>query len=306
MPVLKPSWSSWSYLLYAGAFTIAGALSAALAYLSGAYGDAAYAGWALFLFAAAAAVALQLRRDGAHPIAAGLLAVVALSAFAGFLFALWRWFGWIDANDSSAFRGFDVARIVLVAALLAAAVIALRLFRFPLLMLSVVGLGWFLITDVVSGGGDWSAVVTFAVGLAFLLAAAIVDGGPNRPYGMWLHIGAGLTVGGSIIWFLHSGDVEWALVAVGGVLFIGLAETSGRSSWAVLGSIGILAAGVHFATSLTHARFTLFFGEAPTSQGRGWAPAVVFALTGALLMLLGGALARRSAKARAQVGEQLT
>jgi hypothetical protein len=146
--------------------------------------------------------------------------------------------------------------------------------------------------------------VTFAVGLGFLLAGAIVDGGPNRPYGMWLHVGAGLTIGGSIIWFLHGGDVEWSLVAVGGVLFIGMAETSGRSSWAVLGSIGILAAGVHFATSLAHVQVTLF-GAAPSSHGRGWAPAVVFAVTGGLLMLLGGALAQRSVR-RAQAGEQLT
>src|SRR5437764_1214066 len=93
-----------------------------------------------------------------------------------------------------------------------------------LVLLAAAGalLSWFFVTDLLSGGGDWSAVVTFLLGLVFLFQARITDGGPNRVYGMWLHVGAGLTIGGSLLWFLHHGHFEWALIVVAGLLFVKL------------------------------------------------------------------------------------
>jgi hypothetical protein len=176
---------------------------------------------------------------------------------------------------------------------LVAALVALQLFRFPLIVLTIVVLAWFLITDLVSGGGSWSAIVTFLVGLVFLAAAVSVDAGPNRPYGMWLHVGAGLTIGGSLVYFLHHSNFEWALIVVGGLLYILLADALDRSSWAVLGTVGILMAAVHYSIELTHVRLTIF-GEGVGRGSRGWAPSVVFGLAGVLLLLLGGSLARRA------------
>ena len=137
-------------------------------------------------------------------------------------------------------------------------------------MLTVVQLMWFFVTDLISGGGDWSAIVTFVMGLVFLIWARSVDGGPNRSYGMWLHIGAGLTIGGSLLWFLHHGHFEWALIVVASLLFVKLASIFERASWAVLGSFGILAAAAHYTTSYSHASVSL--GGASSGGSRGWVP----------------------------------
>jgi hypothetical protein len=293
MRVIEPRFAAWSYLLYAGTFVLLGAAATLLAYLAGRHGSGAYALFALLVLAAFATIALGLDRAGGHPVAAGLFAFASVPLFAAFVLALWSWFGWLSGG-SAGFAGFDVARLALVTLTLVAAVTALRRFRFPLLMLAIVQLTWFLVTDLLSGGGDWSAVVTFGVGLCFLAWAVGVDGGPNRPYGFWLHVGAGLAIGGSLLWFLHDGHLEWALIALAGLVYVQLAAVLERASWAVLGSLGILAAAAHFASSFSHTRISPALASS-AGASRGWVPAVVFGAAGALLVLLGGALARRAA-----------
>ena len=295
MDAIRPRWAAWSYLLYAGGFTLLLAAVALLSFFSGHYRQGKVALLAFIVFFGFAFVARALHRDGSHPIAAGVFGYISVSLFGAFLGLLWTWFGWLG-DTSSAFRGFDVGRLLLVLLVLIAALIALRIFRFPLIMLTVVQLTWFFVTDLISGGGDWSAVVTFVIGLVFLAWARSVDGGPNRSYGMWLHIGAGLTIGGSLLWFLHHGHFEWALIVVAGLLYVKLASIFERASWAVLGSIGILAAATHYATSYSHASVALVPASNAVSNGgsRGWVPSLVFGIAGALFVVLGGLLARRS------------
>jgi hypothetical protein len=290
MGPIHPRWGAWSYLLYAGGLTLLGAAAALLGWFSGHYGSLKYAALSFVVFFGFAFVARALRRDEAHPIAAGLFAFASVWLFAAFLGALYDWFGWVDFGGS-AFSGFNVARLSLVLLTLIAAVVALRLFAFPLLMLAIVSLGWFFVTDLISGGGDWSAVVTFGVGLVFLLQARIVDSGQNRVYAMWLHVGAGATIGGSLLWFLHHGHFEWALIAVAALLYVRLAAAFERASWAVFGSIGLLASATHYASAFSHASVS----PSGVSDGgsRGWVPSVVFGIAGALMMILGGLLARR-------------
>lgn len=273
------------------------AAGALLGYLAGRHSSGVYALLSLLVLLAFAACADTLRRLGGHPIAAGLFAFASVILFGAFVLALWAWFGWLSST-STAFRGFDVARLAFYALTLLAARAALSRFRVPLLESAVVVLAWLLVTDLVSGGGDWSAVVTFLVGLAFLARAIAVDGGENRPCGFWLHVGAGLAIGGSLLWFLHHGHFEWALIAVAGLIYVKLAELLERSSWAVLGSVGILAAATHFAIAFSHVEVGFAPANSAVTGSRGWVPAVVFGLAGGLLLLLGGALARRTAARR--------
>jgi hypothetical protein len=291
MDAIRPRWAAWSYLLYSGGFTLLLAAVALLSFFSGHYRHGKVALLSFIVFVGFAFVARSLRRDGGHPIAAGVFAYISVSLFGAFLGLLCTWFGWLD-DTSSAFSGFDLARLSLVLLVLIAALIALRKFRFPLIMLTVVQLTWFFVTDLISGGGDWSAIVTFVIGLVFLAWARSVDGGPNRSYGMWLHVGAGLTIGGSLLWFLHHGNFEWALIVIASLLFIKLASIFERASWAVLGSFGILAAATHYTTTYSHANVSL--AGASSGGSRGWVPAVVFGIAGALLFVLGGLLARRT------------
>jgi hypothetical protein len=293
MDAIRPRWAAWSYLIYAGGFVLLGAAVALLSFFSGHYVNGKVAILSFVVFFGFAFVARALHRDGGHPIAAGIFAYVSVTLFGAFLGALWNWFGWLGGGTSSSpFGGFQVSRLSLVLLVLIAALVALRIFRFPLLMLTVVQLTWFFVTDLLSGGGDWSAVLTFVIGLVFLTWARVVDGGPNRPYGMWLHVGAGLTIGGSLLWFLHHGHFEWALIVVASLLFVKLAAIFERASWAVLGSIGIVAAATHFATSYSHASVSL--AGASSGGSRGWVPALVFGIAGALMVVLGGLIARRS------------
>ena len=109
---------------------------------------------------------------------------------------------------------------------------------------------------------------------------------------MWLHVAAGLTIGGSLLWFLHHGHFEWALIVARRPDLPEAAEILERSSWAVLGSLGILAAAAHYTSSYSHARIS----PAGASGGgsRGWVPALVFGLAGGLLLVAGAAIGRRS------------
>jgi hypothetical protein len=287
--VVKPRWTSASYLLYLGGLTVLGAAVYSLGYLSSSYGAAAYTAWALFVLVVLGALATAFRRAGRW-MAAGLFALATVIAFGAFVGALWAWFGWLQFADRFN-SGFHVGLLSLELLTTVAALVALRIFRFPLLSIVAAILWWNFVTDLLANGGNWAATVTLFVGLFYLAVAAGLDGGPRRPYGFWLHVASGLLIGGSLIYFWHSGDTGWTLVAVVGLLYIGVAALSGRSSWAVLGSFGIYAAAVHFGEKWARATISLFGGSA-TSQ-REWVPPIVLAAVGFLFVLLGLWLERR-------------
>jgi hypothetical protein len=291
MEVAVPRWSAWSFLVYAGGLTVLGSALGWLAWFSARYGDAAFAAWALVVAALLDGTAYAFIRRG-HRIAAGVFAFTGVVGFAAFIAALFTWFGWLGhQGSSSTFRGFDTGRLAVELLTLIAAAVSLRTFRHPLGMLPVALVSWVFVTDLLSGGGDWSAIVTFLTGLAFLAWALGLDAGPRRPYGFWLHVAAGLTIGGSLLDFWHSGNVDWILVVLGSLAYVRLAAALGRSSWAVLGTVGLLIASTHFTLEWTSVNVP-FLGEAGHSS-RGWVPPLVFAVTGLLLVALGLRLGRR-------------
>ena len=289
MEIIQPRWTTWTFLLYAGGFTILGTAFGWLSYFSATSGNAGYAAWALLVLAVLATVAERFRRTG-HPIIAGLFAFAAVAAFVAFVAALWTWFGWLSYG-SSGFGGFHLSRLLAELLWVAATLVALARFRFPLLVSQCTLASWLIVTDMLSGGGDWSAVVTLLIGFCFLGAALLVDLGSTRPYGFWLHVAAGLLIGGSLIFLLHHGTFEWTLVAIASVVYVGLAELFARSSWAVLGALGLLIVAGQFSLEWTHIRVSLF--EPQGAGGRGWVPPLVFGGAGVLLVLLGLLAARR-------------
>jgi hypothetical protein len=298
MSVPKPTWTTSSFLLYAGALTVLASAVAALEYLQVSYGKAAWAGWSALVLAILAAIAVSFRRRG-HWLTAGLFAAATLAAWGVFAGALERWWGWLPAVSNSPFSGFHPGLLLLELLILAAAFVELRGYRFPLLVLPACVVAWLFVTDVVSNGGDWSAVVTIVVGLCYLLVGSTLDHGPRRPYGFWLHLVAGFLVGGSLLFFWHSGDLKWALLAVGGLVFVSVAASTGRSSWAVLGTVGLMLSAGHFAIEWTRLGFSTFFGGVnPSSGPRGWVPPLVYAFVGFLLVALGLLVGRRHAALR--------
>ena len=207
-------------------------------------------------------------------------------AWAIFVGALFSWFGWLSGATS--FGSFCFARLVFELLVLAAALDDMHRFKFPFIASVAVFVGWFFVIDLLSGGGNWTVLLTLFIGLFYLLAGAVSDG----PASFWLHFAAGLLIGGSLLYWWHSSDFDWALISVGALVYVAIAYGTKRSSWAVFGAIGLLLAGTHFSAAWGHKTVVSYGGFSVSSSFQGWVPAVVFAFVGFLLVFLG--LASRS------------
>ena len=302
----QPRWSSASLLLYAGGAIVLAAAVEALIRLSADYSDAGFAGWSVLFFAVLVVCSLVLLRLGSW-IAGGVFAFLAVLAWGLLVGALERWLGWLG-NQKSPFGGFHAGTLVLVVLLAAASLAALRRLRFPLLVVPAIAGLWYLVTDLISGGGNWSAVVTLLVGLVLFVRAQSLDAVGDRPDAFWLHVAAGVAVGGALVWFWHKDDLDWSLVALAGLAFIGVAAGVRRSSYAVLGAYGLYLAATHFATEWSHSEystlaylpilllspFTFGFSVDVGPHGHAYAAPLTFAFLGFLLVVVGLVLERRA------------
>jgi hypothetical protein len=264
-----------------GGLTVLISASASLGYLAAQYGKGGLTAWALLLLTVLFAVALTLRRHGAW-IAAGVFAFATVAMWAAFLGTLFTWWGWdSNAGSNNAFDGWNWTLWLLLLLVIGAASAALRTFRFPLLFVYILSSVYFLVTDVISGGGNWSAVVTLFIGLVYLFIGMSVDRGPRNAYGFWWHLWAGFLIGGALLYWWHSSEADWALLATASVVFILLSGITWRSSWAVLGVIGFLAAATHWTIEWVAT------GIFNLTTDRNWVPLVVFAVVGFFFVLLG-------------------
>jgi hypothetical protein len=284
----KPSWTTASFLLYTGGLTVLVAAIGTLAYLSLHYGKGALAAWSLLPLVTLLAVAFALRRRGRW-IAAGVFAFSWVAVWAAFLGIVFRWWGW-RASGHSLFGGWHWVLWALLLLVVAAASVLRRVFRFPFLVPYVLVGVWWIVTDVVSGGGSWSAVVTLAIGLVYLLVGVGVDRGTRRASGFWWHLVSGLLVGGSLLYWWHSSESDWSLLATASVVYVLVAGATWRSSWAVLGVGGMFAAATHWTIEWVNAGFSIF------APNRTWVPFVVFAVVGFFLVVLGLYLDRRRSR----------
>jgi hypothetical protein len=283
--VSRAGWATGSFLAYLGAMMALFASVGWLSVISADHGKGAFAGWTVLFFVVAESLAVSLLRRGKR-VVAGLCAFVALALFAVMVGAFFSWFGWLSTDKP--LGGFHVGNLLLQLIVLVAASAVLGVFRFPLFTLVLAGLGWYFVTDLLSSGGNWSAWVTLFVGLFLFVLGLGNDGGDTRPYGFWVHVVAGLTIGGALLYWWHSTDFQWALIIVAGLLFMLVGAALRRSSYAVLGALGIVLASSHYAIGGT---FGIVNGtpEAPTT----WAGPVAFLCLGVFFALAGMVLWRR-------------
>jgi hypothetical protein len=310
--VVRVPWSSASFLVYLGGLTILFATISLLIVQGESHGSAGLVLWAFLIWAALSFASFAARERG-HFVTGGLLAASTVVAFIVLLGSVLEWFGWLpDTESGGVFEGFRFWLLVLELAAVVASAVALQIHRFPLLVLLLAGSIWFFVTDLLSGGGDWTAIVTIAVGLAFLIAGISVDDGPSRPYGFWLHVAAGLTIGGGLVWFFHDSTFDWIVIAVVGLAYFALGTRLGRSSWVVLGAWGILQTTAHFADKWSDVGeffFPLFYlfpfiislDGGSGDHAHNWLGPLVFAFTGAVFIGLGIFYARRSRPAIAEI-----
>jgi hypothetical protein len=306
-PVRVP-WSDASFLAYFGGLTILVAVVALLSVESGEHAAGAFVGLSALVFAVFMILALLARRSG-NLVTAGLYALTAVVSFVTFFGALLDWFGWLPHANSHVFAGFRFWLLVLELSAVIAAAVALRAFHFPLLVLVLAATGWFFVTDLLSGGGDWSAIVTIVYGLVLLNLGVRADGGGSTTYGFWLHVVAGLTIGGGLLWFFHKSDFDWIVIAFMALGYIALGHYLVRSSWVVLAAWGLFQVTTHFAEKWADVQFLAFFPLGlfffpffglSTSGGihqRPWLAPIAYAILGLMLIVIAQLLARRRREA---------
>jgi hypothetical protein len=278
--VRKPIWTSSSVLLYAGGFSVLIAAIGSLGYLSASYGKGALVAWSLLPLFVLLTVARWFRARGAW-VAAGMFAFSWVAAWIAFLAVLFSWWGWTDNTSSGFFRGWHWALWAVELLGIAAASVVRRSYRFPLVSVYILVGVYLFVTDVISGGGNWSAVVTLFIGIVYLGGGVSVDRGSHRPYGFWWHLVSGLLVGGALLFWWHSSETDWALLATASVLFMLIAGSTWRSSWAVLGAIGFFAAATHWTIEWVNTGFSF------SSADRTWVPFVVLAVVGVFFVVVG-------------------
>jgi hypothetical protein len=310
---VRVPWSSASFLAYLGGLTILAALLALLGVQSSEHGAGGFVFWALLIFVVLAASSWLARLSG-HFVTAGLLSLSVVASFVVLLGAVLDWFGWL-ADFSEPLRGFHVSFLFLELAFVVASAVALSVNRFSPLVFFVAGGTWFFAMDLLSGGGDWSAILSVAIGVVLLLVAIAVDDGPSRPFAFWLHVIAGAAIGGGLLWFFHESDFDFILIALIGLAYIAFGDRLQRSSWVVLGAWGMLQTASHYAdkwSDLSGAFFPFFplfpfvgfsgldggFDEVHEHQ---WLGAFVFLVTGAVFIGIGLWLARRSRPVIAEI-----
>lgn len=300
MNAVRVPWSSASFLAYLGGLTILFAVFVLLDVQSEDHGAGGFVFWALLVFAALASLAFLARRNN-HLVTAGLLALSTVGAFVVFLGALLDWFGWLAELDNPGFKGFHVSLLLLELATVIAAGAAWRSFRFPLLVFVVAAASWYFTTDLISNGGNWSAIVTIVVGLVLLVAAVAAESVPA----FWLHVSAGLAIGGGLLWFFHDSTFDWIVIAIVGLAYIALGDRLLRSSWVVLGAWGMLQTTTYFAdkwSDVVTGFFPFFYffpfvfsfdDDYGERHAHRWAGPLVFAVTGLVFIGIALYVARR-------------
>lgn len=288
MRILDPRWTGATFLMYFGGLVALGSSIALLGVIGDDHGEGALAGFSVLFFGALIAIALALRQRE-RPVAAGVFAFVGVLLFAFMVASFWTWFGWLD-DDENGFAGFDVARLSVLLLTLIAAVAATRAFRAPFIALITATVTWLFVTDLISGGGDWSAVVTLLVGSAMLIAGLALDGGEARPYGFWVHVVAGSLVAGALLHWWSDGDFDWALMTVVGLIYMAMSAGLRRGSYAVIGALLLAMATAHYVDQSVP--IVNLLGETG-ERSEAWVAPLGFLFLGLFLALVGLFLARR-------------
>jgi hypothetical protein len=277
---LRPRWASGSALVYIGGFVVLSATASLLGILGEDHGNAALVGFSALATAVALGLALGLLQAG-RPVAAGVLATLAVVFFAVFVGALEALIGILDEDVSG--DDWQPGLLVLELLTVAAALVALQRFRAPMLVLPIALVFSFALIDL--GAEEYMAVIS---GLILIAVGHAVDRAGRQPYAMWLHLVGGASFGGGVLAFVD-GDAGWILVGLLSIAYVAGAHAFGRSSYAVLGAVGILATTTHFIEdSLSFVGvFVPFQVGDPDGRTDPWQIALYYVFAGLLILALG-------------------
>ena len=277
---IKPIWNSSTFLVYTGGLTILGAAAGGLVYLAGQYhGQGTRVAWTLLFLVILYGIAFAFRaRD--RWIAAGIFAFVSVFIWGTLVLLTIRWIGWHPFKGS--FGDWRWSRMLFWVLVLAAAGIDRRYFRFPFIRLISAVIGAIFVVDVLSAGGNWTTWVTLLVGLFYLAVGKVSD----KPSTLWLHLVGGALIGSSLIKWFHTSDTDFAVLAFFSLLYVFIAYSTKRSSWAFWATIGFFAATIHYLIgSATGIAENALMGHPPNISA--WSYPLAFGLLGFWFVLLG-------------------
>jgi hypothetical protein len=297
---MKPRWSSASFLQYFGALVAVPAGLALLSLLEENHGTAALLVVSLLALAGVAVLAESLRRRG-EALLAGLLSVLAVLVVAVAAGSFVDLVGLApdDPRESASFfqEGLGLGVLLVELAVLAAAFHARRRFAFPFHSLVIAAVLWYLVVDLlegaVGGGNTATAILVLLVGLVYVTLAGARDQPEHDPAAFWLHVVGGLSVLGAVVWFWHESPLDWLLVLLVSLALVELAARLDRSSYAVLGALGLVAGTTYYVVRWFADVPFLPFLEPRGDDPPAWGPALAYLGLGAVSLVLGWLVARR-------------
>lgn len=236
---------------YFGALLIMGAMGWLLTEAWMAIGDGALLCIALVYIVGITLFALWLQRRD-QPIAAGVLAGVAVSIVPLAVFAIERLAGWWPLDDAQGdyhqyYTYVQGGWLAMEAATVLAGLLMLRLIPFPFIVMPIAVALWFMSMDLSEWFyGDvfsWEQrrTVSLWFGLCLLLVTLLIDGRTRQDHAFWGYL-AGLAAFWGGLTLLDSGS-EWGkfaycLINLG---LMGLAVLLRRPVFMVFGAMGVAA-----------------------------------------------------------------
>ena len=289
---LKPTWRSATFLEYLGTVFALGSLGAFFTVAEEEHGTWGLFGWSALALAVLVVLAVGAEGRG-EPVVAGLLAFIAVFCWAVVAGSLLDGLGFelFPGGDSLFNKGLALDTILLELLVIGGAAYALNRSRSPLLVLAIAVVVWFaamdLLEGVLGGGNTATAIFAILVGLVYVLIGASYDGGGHHPYAFWLHVVGGLSVGGGILWFWHEHTWEWLLVMIVSLVYIAVARSLGRSSYAVLGATGLAGTATYFIEKWFSLGSVVPFFSADPDDADKWGRPLVYLALGAVFIVLG-------------------
>lgn len=236
---------------YFGALLIMGAMGWLLTEAWMSIGDSALLAVTSLYIILLTLIALKLQRQD-QPIAAGVLAAVAVSIVPLAVFAIERLAGWwpLDDIQSDYHQYYTYVQggwVLMEAATVVAGLLMLRLVPFPFIVMPMAVALWFMSMDLSEWffGSPFSweqrRTVSLWFGLALLAVFIVIDGRTRRDYAGWGYL-AGLAAFWGGLTLMDSGsELGKALYCVINLCLMGLAVLLRRPVFMVFGSMGVAA-----------------------------------------------------------------
>ncbi|MCO7514109.1 DUF2157 domain-containing protein [Pseudomonas guariconensis] len=236
---------------YFGALLIMGAMGWLLTEAWMRIGDSALLAIALLYIVLLTGFAMALQRRQ-QPIAAGVLAAVAVSIVPLAVFAIERMLGWWPLDDTQAdyhqyYTYVQGGWLLMEAATVLAGLLMLRLVPFPFIVMPIAVALWFMSMDLSEWffGSPFSweqrRTVSLWFGLALLLVFVVVDGRTRRDYAFWGYLAGLAAFWGGLTLMNSDSELGKALYCLVNLGLMGLAVLLRRPVFMVFGAMGVAA-----------------------------------------------------------------